>query len=117
MAEPTYRMSMLPFGTYPNENGQGEHLGLAVPGMIQEPVNALMRLFGSGNFAQGPDYPGNADDTGQMHAALQRADLLRLAAQHRSAGRHRRARHAAAGAELSAPQPADRRVVARHAGG
>lgn len=62
MAEPTYRMSMLPFGTYPNENGQGEHLGLAVPGMIQEPVNALMRLFGSGNFAQGPDYPGNADD-------------------------------------------------------
>jgi hypothetical protein len=60
--EPTYRMSMLPFGTYPNENGQGEHLGLAVPGMIQEPVNALMNLFAHGNFAKGPDYPGNADD-------------------------------------------------------
>jgi len=61
MAEPTYRMSMLPFGTYANPDGT-ESLGLAVPGMIQEPVNALMRLFGSGNFAQGPDYPGNADD-------------------------------------------------------
>lgn len=60
--QPTYRMSMLPFGTYPNENGQGEHLGLAVPGMVQEPVNALMNLFGHGNFAKGPDYPGNADD-------------------------------------------------------
>lgn len=66
MTDPTYRMSMLPFGTYPNEDGQGEHLGLAVPGMIQEPVNALMRLFGTpsnpGTFGQGPDAPGNADD-------------------------------------------------------
>ena len=41
--EPTYRMSMLPFGTYANPDGT-ESLGLAVPGMIQEPINALMRL-------------------------------------------------------------------------
>jgi len=44
MTDPTYRMSMLPFGTYPNEDGSGEHLGFAVPGMIQEPINAMMRL-------------------------------------------------------------------------
>ena len=65
-SDPTYRMSMLPFGTYPNADGQGEHLGLAVPGMVQEPVNALMRLMGTpanpGSFAYGPDYGHNADD-------------------------------------------------------
>ena len=66
MAEPTYRMSMLPFGTYPNEDGQGEHLGFAMPGMIEEPINALSRLFGTpsnpGTFGQGPDAPGNKED-------------------------------------------------------
>jgi hypothetical protein len=59
-------MSMLPFGTYPNEDGQGEHLGFAMPGMIQEPINALSRLFGTpsnpGTFGQGPDAPGNKED-------------------------------------------------------
>ncbi len=57
---------MLPFGTYPNEDGQGEHLGFAMPGMIQEPINALSRLFGTpsnpGTFGQGPDAPGNKED-------------------------------------------------------
>ena len=66
MPEPSYRMSMLPFGTYPNEDGAGEHLGFAVPGMIQEPINALSRLFGTpsnpGTFGQGPDAPGNKED-------------------------------------------------------
>ena len=61
-SELTYRMSLLPFGTYSNPDGGNDTLGFAVPGAIQEPVNALMRLFGSGNFAKGPDYPGNADD-------------------------------------------------------
>lgn len=57
---------MLPFGTYPNANGSGEHLGFAVPGMIQETMDALMRLIGTpsnpGTFTQGPDYGSNADD-------------------------------------------------------
>jgi hypothetical protein len=57
--DPTYRMSMLPFGTYPNADGSGEHLGFAVPGMISEPANALMRLIGTpghpGTFGHGPD--------------------------------------------------------------
>lgn len=65
-ADPTYRMSMLPFATYPNADGSGEHLGFAVPGMIQEPMNALMRLIGTpsnpGTFTQGPGYGSNADD-------------------------------------------------------
>jgi hypothetical protein len=30
--------------------------------MIHQPLMAVERLFGSGNFAKGPDYPGNADD-------------------------------------------------------
>lgn len=63
---PDYRMSLLPFGTYPNAAGSGDHLGFAVPGMISEPVNALARLMGTpshpGTFTQGPDAPGNADD-------------------------------------------------------
>lgn len=63
--EPTYRMSMLPFGTYANPDGT-ESLGLALPGMIHEPLAALGRLFGTpsnpGTFTQGPDAPGNADD-------------------------------------------------------
>ncbi|WP_150103159.1 hypothetical protein [Hyphomicrobium denitrificans] len=58
-------MSFLPFGTYANPDGT-ESLGLAIPGMIQEPINALSRLFGTpsnpGTFGQGPDAPGNADD-------------------------------------------------------
>lgn len=65
-SDPSYRMSMLPFGTYPNENGSGEHLGFAVPGMVQEPMNALMRLIGTpsqpGTFTQGPDYGSNSED-------------------------------------------------------
>lgn len=65
-ADPSYRMSMLPFGTYPNADGSGEHLGLAVPGMIQEPMNALMRLMGTpshpGTFTQGPDAGSNSED-------------------------------------------------------
>jgi hypothetical protein len=64
--DPTFRSSMLPFATYANPDGSGEHFGFAVPGAIQEPVNALMRLFGTpshpGTFGQGPDAPGNADD-------------------------------------------------------
>jgi hypothetical protein len=65
-ADPTYRASMLPIATYPNADGSGEHLGLAMPGMIQEPMNALMRLIGTpshpGTFGQGPDYGSNAED-------------------------------------------------------
>lgn len=64
--DPAYRMSMLPFGTYPNADGSGEHLGFAVPGMVQEPMNALMNLIGTplhpGTFASGPDYGSNAED-------------------------------------------------------
>lgn len=58
-------MSMLPVGTYANEDGS-ESLGLALPGMLHEPLQALGRLFGTpsnpGTFGQGPDAPGNADD-------------------------------------------------------
>jgi len=40
--------------------------GWQVPPAVHEPVNALMRLFGTpsnpGTFTQGPDAPGNADD-------------------------------------------------------
>jgi hypothetical protein len=65
-SDPTYRMSMLPFGTYADPQGGGEHLGFAVPGMVQEPINALSRLMGTpsnpGTFTHGPDYPGNADN-------------------------------------------------------
>lgn len=64
-SEPTYRASMLPLGTYANPDGT-ESLGLAMPGMIHEPLQALGRLFGTrsnpGTFGRGPDYPGNADD-------------------------------------------------------
>jgi hypothetical protein len=63
--EPTYRMSMLPVGTYANEDGS-ESLGLALPGMLHEPLQALGRLFGTpsnpGTFGQGPDAPGNKED-------------------------------------------------------
>jgi hypothetical protein len=66
MSDPTYRASMLPIGTYPNADGSGENLGLAMPGMIQEPMNALMRLIGTpsqpGTFTNGPDYGSNAED-------------------------------------------------------
>jgi hypothetical protein len=64
--EPSYRSSLLPFATYPNADGSGDHFGFAVPGAIEEPLQALSRLFGTpshpGTFGQGPDYPGNADD-------------------------------------------------------
>lgn len=64
-SEPTYRMSMLPFGTYRNQDGT-ESLGFALPAMIHEPMMAVERLFGTpsnpGTFGQGPDAPGNADD-------------------------------------------------------
>lgn len=63
-SEPTYRMSMLPFGTYANSDGT-ESLGFALPAMIHEPLMAVERLFGTpsrpGTFGRGPDYPGNAD--------------------------------------------------------
>jgi hypothetical protein len=72
--DPTYRMSMLPFGTYANANGQGEHLGLAVPGMVQEPIDALMRLMGTpsapGTLWNGPDYGRNADDMRTLIATM-----------------------------------------------
>jgi hypothetical protein len=67
MAEPTYRMSMLPFGTYANPDGT-ESLGLAVPGMIQEPINALMRLAENSRLPDGrlgipnPDNAQNRED-------------------------------------------------------
>ena len=67
MADPTYRMSMLPFGTYANPDGT-ESLGLAVPGMIQEPINALMRLAENSRLPDGrlgipnPDNAQNRDD-------------------------------------------------------
>ena len=67
MAEPTYRMSMLPFGTYANPDGT-QSLGLAVPGMIQEPINALMRLAENSRFPDGrlgipnPDNAQNRED-------------------------------------------------------
>lgn len=67
MAEPTYRMSMLPFGTYANPDGT-ESLGFAVPGMIQEPINALMRLAENSRFPDGrlgipnPDNARNRED-------------------------------------------------------
>lgn len=61
----TYRMSMLPLGAYSGQDGQ-QRLGFAVPGMISEPVNALVRLMGTpshpGTFAQGPDNPQAASD-------------------------------------------------------
>lgn len=66
-AEPTYRMSMLPFGTYANPDGT-ESLGLAMPGMIQEPINALMRLAENSRFPDGrlgipnPDNAQNRED-------------------------------------------------------
>lgn len=63
-SEPTYRMSMLPLGTYANSDGT-ESLGFALPAMIHEPLMAVERLFGTpskpGTFGRGPDYPGNAD--------------------------------------------------------
>jgi hypothetical protein len=63
--DPSYRMSMLPFGTYPNSDGS-ESLGLAVPGMIAEPAHALSRLLGTpsnpGTFTQGPDAGSNSED-------------------------------------------------------
>ncbi len=64
---PTYRMSMLPFGTYANPDGT-ESLGLAVPGMIQEPINALMRLAENSRLPDGrlgipnPDNAQNRED-------------------------------------------------------
>ena len=67
MADPTYRMSMLPFGTYANPDGT-ESLGWAMPGMIQEPINALMRLAENSRFPDGrlgipnPDNAQNRDD-------------------------------------------------------
>ena len=67
MADPTYRMSMLPFGTYANPDGT-ESLGLAVPGMIQEPINALMRLAENSRLPDGrlgipnPDNAQNRED-------------------------------------------------------
>jgi len=79
MADPTYRASMLPIGTYANPDGT-ESLGWAVPGMIQEPLNALTRLFGSGNFAQGPDYPGNADDMRTLLFSMYGGNALNPAA-------------------------------------
>lgn len=63
----TTRPAMFPFlADYTNRN-TGEHAGgLAVPSMIQEPMNALARLIGTpsqpGTFTQGPDYGSNADD-------------------------------------------------------
>jgi hypothetical protein len=64
--DPTYRASMLPIATYPNASGAGEHLGLAMPGMIQEPMNALSRLIGSpsspGTLWNGPNSGSNAED-------------------------------------------------------
>ena len=67
MADPTYRMSMLPFGTYANPDGT-ESLGWAMPGMIQEPINALMRLAENSRLPDGrlgipnPDNAQNRDD-------------------------------------------------------
>jgi len=78
--QPSYRMSMLPFATYPNDNGEGEHLEFAAPGMIEEPLNALTRLFGSGNFAQGPDYGSNADDMRTLLFSMYGGNALNPAA-------------------------------------
>ncbi|WP_339083863.1 hypothetical protein [Hyphomicrobium sp. ghe19] len=75
-SDPTYRMSMLPFGTYPNADGQGEHLGFAMPGMIQEPINALMRLGQNSRFDDGrlgipnPENLDNQHDTATLIESL-----------------------------------------------
>lgn len=66
-SELTYRMSFLPFGTYANPDGT-ESLGLAMPGMIQEPINALMRLAENSRLPDGrlgipnPDNVQNRED-------------------------------------------------------
>jgi len=66
-AQPTYRMSMLPFATYANPDGT-ESLGFAVPGMIKEPFDALQRLAENsvdenGNIAiPNPENPQNQQD-------------------------------------------------------
>jgi hypothetical protein len=82
--DPTYRSAMLPFATYANPNGSGEHFGFAVPGAIQEPINALMRLFGTpsnpGTFTQGPDAPGNADDMRTLLFSMYGGNALNPAA-------------------------------------
>lgn len=79
-SELTYRMSLLPFGTYSNPNGGNDTLGFAVPGFIEEPLNALTRLFGSGNFAKGPDYPGNSEDMRTLLFSLYGGNALNPAA-------------------------------------
>lgn len=67
MAEPTYRATMLPIGTYANPDGT-ESLGWAMPGMIQEPINALMRLAENSRLPDGrlgipnPQNPQNQQD-------------------------------------------------------
>jgi hypothetical protein len=112
MTDPTYRMSMLPFGTYPNDNGQGEHLGFAVPGMIQEPINALSNLFAHGNFAKGPDYPGNANDMRTLLFSMYGGNALNPASLAEHAGlrdaaqaAYRTARHPLESAVYDGPLP------------
>lgn len=81
--DPTYRMSMLPFGTYANPDGNGEHFGFAVPGAIQEPLNALARLFGTpshpGTLWNGPDY-GVASDNPERSVFPNKQDMATLGA-------------------------------------
>lgn len=65
--EPDYRMSMLPFGTYGNPDGS-ESLGLALPGMIHEPIAAIQRLAQNSVMPDGrlgipnPENPDNQHD-------------------------------------------------------
>ncbi len=65
--DPTYRMSMLPFGTYADDSGQ-DHLGFALPGMITEPINAMNRLAQNSLLPDGslgipePSNPENQQD-------------------------------------------------------
>ena len=74
-SDPTYRASMLPVGTYANPDGT-ESIGFAWPGMIHEPLEAIGRLFGQGNFALGPDAPGNKEDMATLLMSIYGGNAL-----------------------------------------